>query len=165
MAEGAEKKVRVTINAASLLKIAAAISALAAAINGYVQIRQDQNNMLQVISDKVEAIVLKVAYLEGRVDGLSPKEARKEAERRVTEASAPAVTVAVPFTVTPPTPGRLPSVPPEVPPAAAEPEMVKTDKALFRQMPRDLDAVQMLVEQKIMEIEKPAAAAPPEVAP
>jgi len=156
MAEGTEKKIRVTINMAAVLKLAAAITALAAAINGYVQIRKDQNNMLEVISDKVDAIVLKVAYLEGRVDGLTPKEAAKEAERRIQVLPAPIpadthAAVAVPL------------------PTSEDPsEIVKVDNKLYRQMPRSFDALQAVVEQKIVRLDHetdPMMAAPPEVSP
>lgn len=52
----------------SYLKIAAAIGALATAVNGYVELQQNQEALLQTMATKLNALTTKVAYLEGRLE-------------------------------------------------------------------------------------------------
>lgn len=155
MTEQEVKKEKTKVRVINLTKLVVALGALTAAINAYVQVRKDQNNLLEVMSDKVDAIVLKVAYLEGRIEGLSPKDAATEATKRVQPAPAPApaglplkVTVAAPPEPPPPMPTEEPTA------------MTKHDTVLYRQMPRSFDAVQMVVQQKLDKIDGPQPAAP-----
>lgn len=52
----------------SYLKLAAAIGALATAVNGYVELQRNQEALLQAMSTKLNALTAKVAYLEGRLE-------------------------------------------------------------------------------------------------
>jgi len=113
-------------------KLAIAIGALAAAVNGYVQVRKDQNNFLETVSDKLNAITMKVAYLEGRVDGLSARDARHAAERRVLAAADPV----------PPTAVSSHTV-------IASPEVKAEDAVAYQKMPNNFAALQTIVEQKL----------------
>lgn len=47
------------------LKLAAALGALTAAINGYVEIQRNQEVMLQTLATRINQLTAKVAYLEG----------------------------------------------------------------------------------------------------
>jgi hypothetical protein len=72
------------------LKLAAAIGALAAAINGYVELQGNQEALLTVLADRINLLSEKVSYIEGRLDikhdkfhGVLPKssESSEEAAR------------------------------------------------------------------------------------
>lgn len=65
------------------LKLAAAVGALTAAINGYVEIQRNQEILLQTLAARINHLTAKVAYLEGRMEGWPRKVAptARETER------------------------------------------------------------------------------------
>lgn len=156
-----DQKSTAKVKVINFAKLAVAIGALSAAINGYIQVRKDQNNLLEVMSDKVDAIVLKVAYLEGRMEGLNPRAAADEAKRLVLP-PPPVVR-----------PDPLPAsdgdgIPESAPPADQRGRTIRVragaDRQLYQQMPRTFDALQAVVNQKVDKLneERIEAAAPPE---
>ena len=147
--EVAEKRAKNKVHVVNFAKLASAIAALAAALTGYMEVRKTQANMLEVVSDKVDAIVLKVAYLEGRIEGLAPRAAAEEAKRKVLSLPVPGFdSDGIPIKVVTPPPsmgsGHLPDA------AAAT---AVTDHRLYRQMPRNLQALQAVVNRKVDELE------------
>ena len=152
-------KTKTRIRVVNFAKLAMAIGALATAITGYVEVRRNQDNLLQAVSDKVNAMALKMAYLEGRIDGLNPKDAAKEASLKV----QPAPAVPHHFTVNPKidedgVPDKLAAVmsPDLLPPP--EPEVQKADAQVYRQMPRNFQALQEAIDSKVATIDLKAAA-------
>lgn len=77
-------------------KLVMAIGALTAAINGYAELSQksvklsEQNAALyQALSSKVNSMAEKLAYLQGRVDGLNSAEASEAVKDKIKPLSAP----------------------------------------------------------------------------
>jgi hypothetical protein len=80
-------------------KLAAAIGALAVAINAYTDLQKEnldlakENRVLfQAVATKVNSMAEELAYMRGRVDGMRPEEAERAAEEKITviEPTAPA---------------------------------------------------------------------------
>ena len=70
----------------SYLKLAAAIGALATAVNGYVELQRNQEALLETMSTQLNALTAKVSYLEGRLErnvGPSRPQRKDEAYRKV----------------------------------------------------------------------------------
>jgi hypothetical protein len=137
--EVAAKSARTKVKVVNFAKLAGAIVALTTAVTGYVQVRRDQNTMLEAIATKVNDLTLKVAYLEGRLDGLSHQDAADLAQSK---AAAPQAS---------PLPEVKPAEPP--PPAGVE-EAAKPldtgefDKRLYRPMPKDFQQLQAQVDRQ-----------------
>lgn len=72
-------------------KLAAAVVALTAAVNGYADLQKEnltlakQNRVLfQAVASKVNGMAERLAYVEGRLEGLKPKEATEAMEEKIT---------------------------------------------------------------------------------
>jgi hypothetical protein len=74
MAEGGARK-HVRAYGGNYLKLAAAIGALATAVNGYVDLQKNQEVLLQTLATRLNSLSAKVAYLEGRIGVDTPGEA------------------------------------------------------------------------------------------
>ena len=66
-----EEKQQVRRNVWAGGKLAAALGVLTVALNGYYHLLERQEDMLFVMSTKLNALSEKVAYLEGRMEGQS----------------------------------------------------------------------------------------------
>ena len=64
-------------------KFLAALGALTAALNGYNRLLEKQEDVLFIMSTKINALTEKVAYLEGRIAGHSPERSAREVRSRV----------------------------------------------------------------------------------
>jgi hypothetical protein len=103
MSDEGKIKRHVKKHGAGYVKLTAAIGALTVAINGYATLQEDnltlakQNRVLfQAVATKVNGMAEKLAYIEGRMEGLKPGEAVEAAEEKIraiepsTGASSPA---------------------------------------------------------------------------
>ena len=73
-------------------KLVVAIVSLTAAINGYMELSKksvqlsEQNALLfKALSTKVNGMAEKLAYMEGRMDGLTPKAAKEAVKEKIIE--------------------------------------------------------------------------------
>lgn len=62
-------------NVANYTKVIAALATLTAAVNGYLNLAEQNELMLQALGSKLNSLAVKVAYMEGRLD-VAPYEAR-----------------------------------------------------------------------------------------